>query len=120
MNKKKIIRRIAKWKIYFDRARLYISYVQFLLLAYIAIKQRNNSPLRTWVFDNWYISFPLIFIVFFSVCMVLGFIESLFKIREYEQENYAKTNPFFEDMMKKLDRIERHNTLRTKGKTTVT
>ena len=107
MNKLKIIKRISKWKIWFDRARAYIGYVQFMLLAYIAIKSLNNSPLRTWVFDNWYFSFPLIFVVFFGGCMVLGFLESLVKIREHEQENYLVTNPEWQKMMKKLDNLEK-------------
>ncbi len=76
-----------------------------MLLAYIAVKQLRNSPVKTWVFDNWYISFPIIFIVFLIACMLLGFIESILKVREYEQENYAKTNPYFEEMNRKLDEI---------------
>ena len=109
MDRKKVIRRISKWKIWFDRSRQYVGYVQFMLLAYIAVKSLNNSPARTWVFDNWYISFPLIFIIFLSGCMVLGFIESILKIREYEQENYLATNPEWQKLLTKLDKYDTDN-----------
>ena len=99
------IRKVAKWKIFFDRSRQYISYITFLLMFYVALKQANNSPFRTWMFDNWYFTFPVAFLLVIAGCMLLGFIESLLKIREYEQENYAKTNPYFEEMMREIKNI---------------
>jgi len=96
------LRKFVKWKIFFDRSRIWVSYVQFLGMAYIVLKLLHNSPFRTWVFNHWYLSFPLIFIVFLVGCMVLGYIESLLKIREYEQENYSRANPEWEKLMKEI------------------
>jgi hypothetical protein len=101
------IERISKWKIWFDRARTYVGYIQFLATAYIVVKLLKNSPLKTWVFDNWYISFPLIFVVFFGLCMVLGWLESLLKIREFEQANYSKANPEWMKLIEQLEQIKK-------------
>ncbi len=100
------IRKIAKWKIYFDRARTYVSYVQFMGTAYIVLKLLHNSPLKTWIFDHWYVSFPVIFVVFFGACMVIGWLESLLKIREYEQENVSATNPEWTRLMNDIKEIK--------------
>ena len=120
MDKKKIVRRIAKYKIWLDRSRQYIGYVQFALLLYIAVKDMRNNPFKTWMFDNWYISFPLVIIAVFFLCGIGGWIEDLLKIRKYEMENQLAVNPEWQNLMKQLDRIERHNTLRTKDKPTAT
>jgi hypothetical protein len=96
---------IVRWKIYFDRARNYVSYIQFIAMAYIVIKLLRDSPAKTMIFNYWYLSFPLIFIAFIVACLILGRIESLFKIREFEQENYSVTNPEWKKLMDKLDEL---------------
>lgn len=101
LNRKTLVR----WKIYWDRARTYISYVQFLGTVYIVLKLMQNSPLKTWIFNNWIIAFPLIFVVFIGACILLGYIEALFKIREYEQVNYAEANPEWVKLNKKIDKL---------------
>lgn len=99
-------RRLVKWKIYLDRSRQYVSYVQFGATLYIVAKLLRPSPLKTWIFDNWYVSFPVLFVVFIGGCVVLGWIESLLKIREFEQENYSQANPEWTELMKKVDRLQ--------------
>jgi UDP-N-acetylmuramyl pentapeptide phosphotransferase/UDP-N-acetylglucosamine-1-phosphate transferase len=92
-------RKIAKYKIWLDRSRQYIGYVQFALLFYIAIKEMNNSPFRTWMFNNWYITFPLVIFIVFFLCGLLGWVEDLLKIRKYEMENQLSINPEWQKLM---------------------
>ena len=120
MNLKKIVRRVAKYKIWLDRARQYIGYATFALMLYIAVKDLRNSPFKTWMFDNWYFSFPIVIIFVFFLCGVVGWVEDLLKIRKYEMENQLAVNPEWQKLMKQLDRIEKHNTLKDNDNNEVT
>src|SRR5574343_547688 len=99
------IRRIVKWKIWLDRSRMYVGYLQFGATLYIVAKLIRNGPVKTWIFEHWYLSFPILFVVFIGACMVLGWIESLLKIRDLEQENYTQVNPEWKKMMDKIDEL---------------
>ncbi len=98
-------KKIAKYKIWLDRSRQYIGYVQFALLLYIAVKDMNNNPFRTWMFGNWYFTFPVVILVVFFFCGLFGWIEDLLKIRKYEMENQLAINPEWRQMMDLLKEI---------------
>jgi hypothetical protein len=100
-----MIRRLVRYKVYIDRSRMYISYIQFLATIFIVVKLLKNGWLKTWIFDNWYLSFPLMFFAFIGGCLFLGYLESMLKIRDLEQENYSKANPEWERLMKKIDEL---------------
>jgi hypothetical protein len=99
------LKRLVKYKVWLDRSRQYVSYVQFGATLYIVAKLLRNSPVKMWIFDHWYLSFPLLFVVFIGGCIVLGYIESLFKIREHEQSNYTQANPEWTRLMEKIDEL---------------
>jgi hypothetical protein len=96
---------IARWKIYIDRSRQYVSYVQFGATLYIVAKLLRPTPLKTWIFDHWYVSFPVLFVIFMGGCLVLGYIENRMRIRDYEQKNHAEANPAWKELIEKIDKI---------------
>ena len=49
-------------------------------------------------------------------CLLLGYIESIFKIREYEQENTFMTNPEWSKLAKDIDAIKEGLNLLTNKK----
>jgi len=98
-------KRIVRFKIYFDRARIYISYIQFLATLFIVVKLLRDGAVKTFIFDYWYFTFPVLFITFVFGCLIIGYIESLFKIREWEQANYSATNPEWKELIKKVNEI---------------
>jgi hypothetical protein len=40
------------------------------------------------------------------ICLIIGYIEAVLKIREIEQNNYSEANPFLNEIKTKLNDIE--------------
>ena len=96
-----ILNTLVRWKILWDRSRNYISYFQFFVMIYMALKISGNSPVRKFMFEFWYLTFPGIL---FS-CLLVGYVEKLLKIREREQANYSQANPEWKKLERKIDKL---------------
>jgi hypothetical protein len=97
----RILNALTRYKILFDRTRNYIGYFQFFVTIYVALKISGNSPVRRFMFEWWFLTFPAIL----GVCLVFGYIEKLLRIREREQKNYTQANPEWTRLMEKIDEI---------------
>lgn len=80
-----MIKRLVRYKIYYDRARAYIGAVQFLMLAVILAKQFG---FRLGLFGS-----LLLIVTFFAGCLVVGYIDTKLGIRAEEAHNYNEQNP---------------------------
>jgi hypothetical protein len=85
----------------FDRAKRYINNIQFLAWIYVALKVSGNSPVRKFMFDWWFLTFPAIIICLLFV----AYLDKILKIREREQKNYTQANPEWTRLMEKIDEI---------------
>jgi hypothetical protein len=92
----KLSKRIAKYKIYLDRARTYVSYIQLLMIIKIFMTDVG--------IDSNYIM-----LLGVALCMIIlliiGMMDTKLGIRETEFENNSLHNPVFITIMKKLDEI---------------
>ncbi len=106
-NKKSLIR----WKVYIDRSRMYIGYVQFLLIIFVSIKSLSDNPVKDFVFNSPLVAVPVILIIFVLASLVIGYLDSRLGFREEEIRNHSKSNPVLMDIQKSLaelnDKIER-------------
>ena len=106
-NKKSLIR----WKVYIDRSKMYIGYVQFLLIIFVFIKSLGDNSLTEFVFTSPLIAVPIILVIFVMVSLVIGYLDSRLGFREEEIRNHSKSNPVLMDIQKSLselnDKIER-------------
>ncbi len=99
LNKRSLIR----WKIYFDRSRMYIGYIQFFLIGIVFLQSFKGKPWGDAIFKNALISIPIALILFVILSLILGYLDSKLGLREEELRNLSKSNPI---MMEILDHLK--------------
>ena len=102
LNKRTLIR----WKVYFDRSRMYIGYIQFFLIGIVFLQSYKESSWGSYIFKYALISIPVAFILFVLLSLVLGYLDSKLGLREEEQRNLSRSNPV---MMEMLDQLKALN-----------
>ena len=98
MNKQKLIR----WKVYLDRSKMYIGYVQFFLIILVFIQSMESNPVSEFVQNNIIISIPLILAIFVFLSLVVGYVDSRLGLREEEIRNHSQSNPILRDIKESL------------------
>lgn len=101
-NKKTLIR----WKIYIDRAKMYVGYVQFLMIAFVLLEAYKESSIGQLIFNNMVISIPVIFLVFIVLSLLVGRIDTLLGLREEELRNASSSNPIMREILKNMEQIK--------------
>ena len=84
---------LIRWKIYIDRARMYIGYIQFFLLIVVFINTLGDNTYGKYLVRYSFISIPALIVVFLLFSLVLGYIDSRLGIRSEEQRNISASNP---------------------------
>lgn len=97
---------LIRWKIYIDRARMYIGYVQFLMIGFVFLKTYQDSTLGTLIFDNLLLSIPLLFLIFIGFALVLGRLDTVLGLREEELRNSSSSNPVMREMLTKMEELK--------------
>ena len=100
-NKKSLIR----WKVYIDRSKMYIGYVQFLLIIFVFIKSLGDNPVTEFVFTSPMVAVPIILIIFVILSLAIGYLDSRLGFREEEIRNHSKSNPVLMDIQKSLKEL---------------
>jgi hypothetical protein len=113
-----------RWKVYIDRSKMYIGYIQFLLIIFVFIRSLGVNPLTYFVFNSPAVSIPLILVLFVLASLVLGYLDSKLGFREEEIRNHARSNPVLMDIQKslvalneKLERLEAEVAGKSPGET---
>ena len=101
-NKKNLIR----CKIYIDRARMYIGYVQFLMIGVVFFKSYQDSSIGRLIFDNLLISMPILFVIFIGFALILGRIDTVLGLREEELRNSSSSNPITREMLSNIKEVK--------------
>ena len=113
-NKKSLIR----WKVYIDRSKMYIGYVQFLLIIFVFIKSLGDNPVTEFVFNSPMIAVPIILFIFVLASLILGYLDSKLGFREEEIRNHSKSNPVLMDIQRSLNELNDKVAKMEQGKTT--
>ena len=112
INKRSIIR----WKVYFDRSRMYIGYIQFFLIGLVFLKSFKDNPWGEWIFRYAIVSIPVAFLLFVILSLVLGYFDSKLGLREEEQRNLSRSNPVMMEMLNQLKELNKKIELLEMGK----
>jgi hypothetical protein len=108
VNKRSLIR----WKIYFDRSRMYIGYIQFFLIGIVFLRSFKGNHWGDLIFKYAIISIPIALILFVFLSLLLGYMDTKLGFREEELRNLSKSNPIMMEMLDELKEIkEKLNTL---------
>lgn len=106
MSKKKIKKKLIEYKIYLERARGWISLVQFSMVLIIFFKSIElPEEIEYYIYSYKFIFFPLIVIVASIVFIYIGSLDTKKGLRKEEMRNNTMENPIFNEMIKKVREI---------------
>ena len=88
-----VLKRIIRYKVYYDRGSRYWSYVKTLIVIAVAYKVFEDSTIGLFLFEYRAFVIPLTVIVYIGASLILGRLDYKKKIREYEIAEYNKTDP---------------------------
>lgn len=98
---------LIRWKVYFDRSRMYVGYIQFFLIGIVFIQSFKNNPWGDLLFKYSMISIPILFILFILFSLFLGYIDTRFGFREEELRNLSKSNPVLMELLDSINDIKK-------------
>lgn len=98
LKENKIVKTIARWKIYTDRARSYIGYIQFLMTATILLK--------VFKIDFGIIGYVILFLLFIFGCLVIGFLDTWLGLRREEITNANQQNKILLEIYERIKEYE--------------
>jgi hypothetical protein len=101
-NRKTLIR----WKVYVDRARMYIGYIQFLMIGFVFLEAYKESAFGILIFDNLIFSIPIIFIAFIGFSLIIGRLDTVFGLREEELRNSSSSNPIMREILSNMEDLK--------------
>lgn len=102
VNKKSLIR----WKIYFDRSRMYIGYIQFFLIGIVFLQSFEDGEWGKLFFKYAFVSIPIALLLFVILSLFLGYLDTKLGFREEELRNLSKSNPVMMEMLDSLKEIK--------------
>lgn len=101
-NKKTLIR----WKVYIDRARMYVGYVQFLMIGFVFLEAYKDSSIGLLIFNNLFWSIPILFLLFIILSLILGRLDTVLGFREEELRNASTSNPIMREILSKMEELK--------------
>ncbi len=99
--------KLVKWKIYIDRARMYINYINFIMIIFLFVDSLKNYEFtQAWMPDS---TTGLIILVpvFFLISLVLGYLDTRLGVRSEEAKQNTLKNPIMSEIIERLERIEK-------------
>lgn len=98
-------RTLIRWKVYIDRARMYIGYAQFLMILFVLLEAYKNTGIGELIFNNLLISMPILFLLFIIASLIIGRIDTILGLREEELRNASTSNPVMRELLNKVDEL---------------
>jgi hypothetical protein len=95
-------RSLIRWKVYFDRSRMYIGYIQFFLIGIVFLRSYQDQAWGELIFKYALITIPVGLIIFVIISLILGFLDSKLGFREEEMRNLSRSNPVMMEMLEQL------------------
>ncbi len=102
-------RTVVRWKIYIDRAKMYLGYINFAMIAFVFLNSINDTSIRQLLDENKFITYPAMILLFFSFSLVLGRMDTKLGVRKEEMRNASSENPVMMDVLKTVKDIQKQN-----------
>lgn len=97
---------VIRWKVYFDRSRMYIGYIQFFLIGVVFLESFRGQPWAELVFKYAMVSIPVLFVLFILLSLMLGYLDSKMGFRAEELKNMSRSNPVMMEILQSLKKLE--------------
>lgn len=104
LNQKSVVR----WKIYLDRARMYIGYISFIMIVFVFLNSFENREIRNVLDENKLLVYPLIMFLFVVISLLLGRLDTKLGMRKEELRNHATENPVTMEILESLREIKEY------------
>ena len=105
-NTENIKRKLIQYKIYLERARGWISLVQFSMVLVIFLKSIDlPEQVEYYLYGYKLVVFPIIMVVAILVFVYIGSLDTKKGLRKEEMRNNTMENPVFNEMIKKVREI---------------
>ncbi len=98
-------RTLIRWKVYIDRARMYIGYAQFLMILFVLLEAYKNTTIGELIFNNLLISMPVLFLLFIILSLIIGRIDTVLGLREEELRNASTSNPVMRELLMQVSEL---------------
>ena len=108
-------KRLIALKIYFDRARMYLGYINFFILNLVLINSFENPSLKLFIQDYKYFVVPALFIIYIILLIFIGFLDTKLGFRQEEMRNNALINPVMRDLIQSVNEIKHEVKKNTKS-----
>ncbi len=95
-------------KIYFDRARMYLGYINFFMLNLVFFNSSDGGFVYDLIQNNKYLIIPILFILYLVVLMFIGYLDTRWGLREEEMRNNSMTNPILRELVENVREIKEH------------
>ena len=96
-----------RWKVYFDRARMYMGYIQFFLIGIVFIKSFKNATWGDFIFKYSLFTIPILLFLFIVFSLFIGYLDLKFGFREEELKNLSKSNPVLMELFDSIQEIKK-------------
>ena len=98
-------RKIIAFKIYFDRARMYLGYINFFILNLVLINSFDNPEIKEIINEYKLMVIPVLFVVYMLLLIFIGYMDTKLGFRQEEMRNNASINPVMQDLIKTVNDI---------------
>ncbi|WP_321369810.1 hypothetical protein [uncultured Draconibacterium sp.] len=99
-------RTFIRWKIYIDRARMYIGYISFVMIAFMFLNDFKDETIRAFLDENKLITYPVMMVVFMLFSLILGRLDTKLGLRKEEMRNAATENPVTMEILENIKEIK--------------
>jgi len=99
-------RTLIRWKVYIDRAKMYIGYIQFFMIGFVLLEAYKETSLGVLIYENMIYSIPIIFLIFIVLSLIIGRIDTLLGFREEELRNSSSSNPVMREILSTIKEIQ--------------
>ena len=104
---RKMKKGIISTKIYFDRARMYLGYINFFMLNIVLLNSSENGFIANMVNQNRILWIPVLFVFYAAVLVFIGFLDTKLGFRQEEMRNNAVHNPVLMEMINSINEIKK-------------
>ena len=98
-------KKIIALKIYFDRARMYLGYINFFILNLVLINSFDNPEIKIFIQDYKFLVVPILFIAYLLLLILIGYMDTKLGFRQEEMRNNASINPVMQELIRTVDEI---------------
>lgn len=93
---------LIRWKVYLDRSKMYIGYINLFMMVTIFLGAIKNTEVGKFLIENVYVAIPVLILIFIFFALLLGYWDSKLGIRSEEMRNLASQNPVQMEMLETI------------------